>query len=176
MERKATLGGWCGGRDPYGYRLVKGQRPTRRRRGGGTLVSVIFDRYVNGPARQPRHRQLAERVRQPTERERVGRGGLQGGPERIRNRTYLGEVHFEAHGTHRLIRRSSARSCSTLRRRFCSNPARTSPNRALEQLQEMYCSTGLVVCDSCGRHFTGETATEGTARTVTTHAPRPAQW
>ena len=25
MERKAARGGWCGGRDPFGYRLVKGE-------------------------------------------------------------------------------------------------------------------------------------------------------
>ena len=46
MERKAALGGWCGGHVPLGYRAVKGEGRLEVDLSEAPLVALIFDRYV----------------------------------------------------------------------------------------------------------------------------------
>src|SRR5579884_2447055 len=45
MERKAARGGWCGGREPFGYRLSEGNLTVDEAE--AAVVGVIFDLYVN---------------------------------------------------------------------------------------------------------------------------------
>jgi len=47
MERKASLGGWCGGQEPFGYRAVKGEGRLIADETEAPLLPVIFDLYAN---------------------------------------------------------------------------------------------------------------------------------
>jgi site-specific DNA recombinase len=47
MERKASQGGWCGGRHPFGYRAAKGEGTLDVDEAEPPLIPVIFDLYAS---------------------------------------------------------------------------------------------------------------------------------
>lgn len=154
MERKAARGGWCGGRDPYGYRLVKGEGRLIVDEAEAPLVSVIFDRYVNG--RLGSHA-IANWLNESGHRTRAGRPwSYKAVLNVIRNRTYLGEVHFRGPwhpSTHPpLVSKELFDAAQALLLERGEDISKRASNSS------DYLLTGLVVCDSCGRHFTGTAA------------------
>ena len=165
MERKAARGGWCGGRDPYGYRLVKGEGRLVVDESEAPLIGVIFDRYVNG--RLGSHA-LANWLNESGHRTRAGRPwSYKAVLNVIRNRTYLGEVHFRgpwhpsSHAP--LVSTELFDAAQALLEERGEDVSKRASNSS------DYLLTGLVVCDSCGHHFTGTAATgrNGTYRYYT---------
>ena len=165
MERKAARGGWCGGREPYGYRIVKGEGRLVVDEAEAPLIGVIFDRYVNG--RLGSHA-LANWLNESGHRRRAGRPwSYKAVLKVIRNRTYLGEVHFRGPwhpSTHApLVSKELFDAAQALLRDRGDDVSKRASNSS------DYLLTGLIVCDSCGRHFTGTAATgrNGTYRYYT---------
>ena len=62
MERKAQKGLWCGGRDPFGYRVGKGRRASRRRRSRGCARADHLRPLRARSSRKPRARAVPQRV------------------------------------------------------------------------------------------------------------------
>jgi site-specific DNA recombinase len=165
MERKAANGGWCGGRDPYGYRLVKGEGRLVVDEAEAPLVGVIFDRYVN---RRLGSHALANWLNESGHRTRAGRSwSYKAVLNLLRNRTYLGEVHFRGpwHPSSQppLVSEDLFEAAQALLLERGEDVSKRASNSS------DYLLTGLVVCESCGRHFTGTAATgrNGTYRYYT---------
>ena len=114
-----------GGHEPFGYRAVKGEGRLAVDEDEAPLIPVIFNLYVN--KRLGSHA-IANRLN--------GRAYTRAGKPwsykailtMLRNRTYLGYVHFRdvwTKGEHRPL---VQRGCSMRRRRCSSNGARTWPS------------------------------------------------
>jgi len=155
MARKSSQGGWCGGRQPFGYRAVKGEGILEVDEAEAPLIPVIFELYVN------------KRLGSHAVASWLGDAGLStraGKPWNyktiltiLKNRTYMGEVHFRgtwSKGTHPPLVEASlfgaAQAILSERGQHVSKRASNSSD---------YLLTGLVVCGGCGCHFTGTRAT-----------------
>lgn len=154
MERKAAAGGWCGGRESFGYRHVKGEgrlvvEPTE-----ASLVPLVFNRYVN-------HRWGSHTIAAwlNTNGHRTRDGAPWDGTailRLIRSRSYLGEVHFRGEwypSTHPPLVDvdlfDAAQTVLTGRRHQHGSRGANSSD---------YLLTGLVVCDTCQRRYSGTSA------------------
>lgn len=154
MERKAQLGLWCGGRDPFGYRAAKGEGRLVIDEAEAALVPIIFDRYVHG--RLGSHA-LARFLNESGYRTRAGkRWSYKAILTVLRNRTYLGEVHFRDawhRSTHPpLISTELFDTAQALLVERGKNVAKRASNSS------DYLLTWLIVCERCQRHFTGTAA------------------
>jgi site-specific DNA recombinase len=155
MERKASQGGWCGGRHPFGYRAAKGEGTLDVDEPASPLIPVICDLYVN--KRLGTHA-IANWLRDAGLTTRAGKPWTYKAILTIlKNRTYLGEVHFQgtwSKGTHApLVEKGlfdAAQAIHSERGQDVSKRAANSSD---------YLLTGLVVCGGCGCHFTGTRAT-----------------
>jgi site-specific DNA recombinase len=152
MERKAARGGWCGGREPYGYKLEGGALSVDTAE--AAVVGVIFDLYVNG--RMGTHA-IAAWLNDAGHRTKAGRvWSYKAVLTVLRNHTYRGQVHFRGtwyEAMHAPIVEAevfdAAQVVLTERGDDVSKRASNSSD---------YLLTGLVVCDRCRRHFTGTAA------------------
>jgi DNA invertase Pin-like site-specific DNA recombinase len=92
MERKAAQGNWCGGHEPFGYRVVKGEGRLSVDEDEALLVELVFDLYVH--KRLGSHA-IANRLNASGLRTRAGKPwSYKAILTMLRNRTYLGFVHF----------------------------------------------------------------------------------
>jgi len=155
MERKAALGGWCGGREPFGYRAVKGEGRLEPDEAESPLVPVIYDLYANkrlgshAIANWLTSAGLSTRSGKPWSYKSV--------LTVLRNRTYLGQVHFRgtwSDSSHPPLVEvglfDAAQAILIERGEDVSKRATNSSE---------YLLTGLVVCGACGSRFTGTAAT-----------------
>ncbi|HXY27723.1 MAG TPA: recombinase family protein [Acidimicrobiales bacterium] len=154
MERKAASGGWCGGREPIGYRAVKGEGRLAIQESEAAVVARIFDRYVSG--RLGSHAIAAE-LNAAGYRSRAGRPwSYKSVLTVLRNRSYLGEVRFrdswhpEAHPP--LVDPQTFAAAQALLAERSEEPAKRAANAS------DYLLAGLVVCARCGRRFSGTRA------------------
>jgi site-specific DNA recombinase len=155
MERKAAQGGWCGGHVPLGYRAVKGEGRLEVERSEATLVALIFDRYVR--ERLGSHA-IATALNEAGYRTRAGRPwSYKSVLTVLRNRTYLGEVHFRGEwhaSTHPpLVDHAVFEAAQTTLHDRGSDHAKRAVNGS------DYLLSGLVVCAACGQRFSGTRAT-----------------
>jgi site-specific DNA recombinase len=155
MERKSSQGGWCGGRHPFGYRAAKGEGTLAVDEAESPLIPVIFDLYAN------------KRLGTHAIANWLGAAGLStraGKPWTykavltvLRNRTYLGEVHFRgtwSKGTHpALVEAGLFDAVQAILGERGEDVSKRASNSS------DYLLTGLVVCGGCGCHFTGTRAT-----------------
>jgi len=155
MERKASQGGWCGGRHPFGYRAAKGEGTLDVDEAASPLIPVIFDLYVN--KRLGTHA-IANWLRDAGLTTRAGKPWTYKAILTIlKNRTYLGEVHFRgtwSKGTHAPLVETSLFDAAQA---ILSERGEDVSKRAANSSD--YLLTGLVVCGGCGCHFTGTRAT-----------------
>jgi len=153
MERKAARGGWCGGREPFGYRLSEGNLTVDEAE--AAVVGVIFDLYVN--QRMGSHA-IAAWLNDAGHRTKAGRPwSYKAVLTVLRNRTYRGQVHFrgswyEAMHTPIVDAEVFDAAGALLAERGDDVSKRASNSSD-------YLLTGLVVCSHCRRHFTGTAAT-----------------
>jgi site-specific DNA recombinase len=154
MERKAARGEWTGGSIPFGYRLDPERRFLEPDPGEAAVVREIFERYGERlEGAQTIARWLSER----------GNRTKQGKPFNpqavltiLRNRAYLGEIHFR--GTNHpapheplLDRPLFERAQAILRERGEDHSLRRSNTSD-------YLLTGLVKCARCGKRYIGAAA------------------
>ena len=155
MERKAARGGWCGGREPFGYRVTKGEGRLEVDESEAPLVEVIFDLYAR--KRLGAHA-VANWLNEAGHRTKGGRRwSFKSVLTVLRNRTYVGEVQFRGTwhpGTHPpLVDRSVFDTAQSVLRERGEDVSKRASNSS------DYLLTGLVICDSCKHHFTGTVAT-----------------
>jgi site-specific DNA recombinase len=155
MERKSSQGGWCGGRHPFGYRAAKGEGTLAVDVAESPLIPVIFDLYAN--KRLGTHA-IANWLRAAGLSTRAGKPWTYKAVLTVlRNRTYLGEVHFRgtwSKGTHTaLIEHGLFDAVQVILAERGQDMAKRASNSS------DYLLTGLVVCGGCGCHFTGTRAT-----------------
>ncbi len=154
MERKAAQGNWCGGHEPFGYRVVKGEGRLSVDEDEAPLVELVFDLYVH--KRLGSHA-IANRLNASGLRTRAGKPwSYKAILTMLRNRTYLGFVHFRdvwTKGEHRpLVPESLFDGAQALLVERGEDVAKRAANGS------DYLLTGLVVCGHCRRHFTGTAA------------------
>lgn len=153
MERKAARGGWLGGPAPFGYRIENGELLVNEVE--AALVPRMFELYARrrlgarAVANWLNARGHRSRNRKPWSHMTV--------LTVIRNRTYLGEVHFRDRwhkGTHPALVEpelfEAAAAILAERGEDRSKRARNSSD---------YLLSGLVVCGRCGKHMVGNAAT-----------------
>lgn len=93
MDRKASLGGWCGGTAPYGYRAVKGEGRLIVDETESPLVPIIFDLYArqrfgsHAVAKWLNDSGLVTRLGRPWSFKSI--------LTILRSRVYLGEVRYQ---------------------------------------------------------------------------------
>ena len=155
MERKSSQGGWCGGHEPFGYRAVKGEGRLAVDEAESPLIPVIFDLYAN--KRLGAHA-IAKWLRAAGLSTRAGKPwSFKAILTVLRNRTYLGQVHFRGTWTDAghppLIEEGLFNSVQAILTERGEDVAKRASNSS------DYLLTGLVVCGGCGRHFTGTRAT-----------------
>ena len=155
MERKAAQGGWCGGHEPFGYRAVKGEGRLDVDEAEAPVIAVDLRPLRN--KRLGAHA-IANWLNEAGLRTRAGsRGRIKAVLTVLRNRTYLGEVHFRgtwSEASHPPLVEEGLRCRPGHRSR---SGVRMSPEARFELSD--YLLTGLVVCAGCGRHFSGTRAT-----------------
>jgi len=155
MERKAAQGGWCGGHEPMGYRAVKGEGRLAVDDTEAPVVASIFDRYVH--ERLGSHA-IAATLNEAGHRSRAGRPwSYKSVLTVLRNRTYLGEVHFRGAwhaSTHPPLVEQAIFDAAQV----VLNERREDHGKRASNGSD-YLLTGLVVCAGCGRHFSGTRAT-----------------
>ena len=159
MERKAALGGWCGGHEPFGYRAVKSEGRLDADETEAPLIPVIFDLYAN---KQLGSHAIANWLADAGLCTRSGKPwSYKSVLTVLRNRTYLGQVHFRgtwSESSHPPLVEASlfdtAQAILIERGEDVSKRAANSSE---------YLLTGLVVCGTCGSRFTGTAATGRTA-------------
>jgi len=155
MERKAALGGWCGGHEPFGYRAVKGEGRLVADETEAPLVPVVFDLYAN---KHLGAHAIANRLTVAGLSTRSGKPwSFKSVLTVLRNRTYLGQVHFRgtwSEGSHPALVEESLFDAAQA---ILAERGEDSSKRA--SAGSDYLLTGLVVCSGCGRHFTGTRAT-----------------
>ncbi len=154
MERKASLGGWCGGHEPFGYRAQKGEGRLIVDEIEAPLVPVIFGLYAqqhlgsHAIANWLGESGLATRSGRPWSYKSV--------LTVLRNRTYLGQVHFR--GTWRdgghppLVATALFNDVARILLERGEDASKRASNSS------DYLLTGLVVCAHCGHHFNGTRA------------------
>jgi site-specific DNA recombinase len=155
MERKSSQGGWCGGHEPFGYRAVKGEGRLALDEAESPLIPVIFDLYANkrlgahAIAKWLRAAGLSTRAGKPWSFKTI--------LTVLRNRTYLGQVHFRGIWTEAghppLVEAGLFDAVQTILVERGEDVSKRASNSS------DYLLTGLVVCGRCGRHFTGTRAT-----------------
>jgi site-specific DNA recombinase len=155
MERKSSQGGWCGGHEPFGYRAVKGEGRLAVDEAESPLIPVIFDLYAN--KRLGAHA-IAKWLRAAGLSTRAGKPwSFKAILTVLRNRTYLGQVHFRGTWTDAghppLIEEGLFNSVQAILAERGEDVSKRASNGS------DYLLTGLVVCGGCGRHFTGTRAT-----------------
>jgi site-specific DNA recombinase len=155
MERKAARGGWCGGTRPFGYQVDPATHflvpdPTE-----GPLVAVIFDLYAN---QRLGARAIAMQLNAQGHRSRMGRlWGHTTVLTVLRNRAYLGELHFR--GAYHpaphppLVDRAVFDTAQALLEERGEAHSKRASNSS------EYLLAGRVVCQQCGKHFVGNAAT-----------------
>jgi site-specific DNA recombinase len=154
MERKSSQGGWCGGAKPFGYRAAIGEGRLEVDEAEAPLIPVIFDLYAN--KRLGAHA-IAGWLAQ------AGLAGRSGKPWShksvltvLRNRTYLGQVHFRgtwSDATHApLVEKSLFDAVQAILAERGEDVSKRASNSS------DYLLTGLVVCGTCGRRYTGTAA------------------
>ncbi len=155
MERKAALGGWCGGHEPFGYRAVKGEGRLEPDEAESPLVPVIYDLYAN--KRLGSHA-IANWL---TDAGLVTRSGKAWSYKSVltvlRNRTYLGQVHFRgtwSESSHPPLVEAGLFDAAQA---ILYERGEDTSKRATNSSE--YLLTGLVVCGACGSRFTGTAAT-----------------
>jgi site-specific DNA recombinase len=153
MERKAARGGWCGGREPFGYRLTEGTLSVDEAE--AAVVAVMFDLYVN--QRMGSHA-IAAWLNDAGHRTKAGRAwSYKAVLTVLRNRTYRGQVHFRGswyEAMHApLIDADVFDAAQTLLNERGEDVSKRASNSS------DYLLTELVVCQHCKRHFTGTAAT-----------------
>ncbi len=155
MERKAALGGWCGGHEPFGYRAVKGEGRLDPDEAEAPLVPVIFDLYANkrlgshAIANWLTDAGLCTRSGKPWQFKSV--------LTVLRNRTYLGQVHFRgtwSESSHPPLVEAGLFDATQA---ILIERGEDVSKRATNSSE--YLLTGLVVCGTCGSRFTGTAAT-----------------
>ncbi len=155
MERKAARGGWCGGTRPFGYQVDPATHflvpdPTE-----APLVAVIFDLYAN---QRLGARAIAMQLNAQGHRSRVGRlWGHTTVLTVLRNRAYLGEIHFR--GAYHpaphppLVDRAVFDTAQALLQERGEAHTKRASNSS------EYLLAGRVICQQCGKHFVGNAAT-----------------
>ena len=162
MERKSSKGGWCGGTQPFGYRAVKGEGRLAVDEVEAPLVPVIFDLYANkrlgshAIANQLSAAGLSTRAGRPWQFKSI--------LTVLRNRTYLGQVHFRGTWSDAdhppLVEKSLFDAVQAILAERGEDVSKRASNSS------DYLLTGLVVCGGCGSRFTG---TRATGRSATYH-------
>jgi site-specific DNA recombinase len=155
MERKSSQGGWCGGHEPFGYRAVKGEGRLAVDEAESPLIPVIFDLYAN--KRLGAHA-IATWLRTAGLSTRAGKPwSFKAILTVLRNRTYLGQVHFRGTWTEAghppLVEEGLFNAVQAILAERGEDVSKRASNSS------DYLLTGLVVCGGCGRHFTGTRAT-----------------
>jgi len=155
MERKSAKGGWCGGHEPFGYRAVKGEGRLDVDEAEAPLIPVIFDLYAN--QRLGAHA-IANWLSVAGLSTRAGKPWSHKGVLTVlRNRTYLGQVHFRgtwSEASHPpLVEEDLFDAVQAILSERGEDVSKRASNAS------DYLLTGLVVCGGCGRHFTGTRAT-----------------
>ena len=155
MERKSSKGGWCGGTQPFGYRAVKGEGRLVVDEVEAPLVPVIFDLYAtkrlgsHAIANQLSAAGLSTRAGRPWQFKSV--------LTVLRNRTYLGQVHFRGTWSDAehppLVEKSLFDAVQAILAERGEDVSKRASNSS------DYLLTGLVVCGGCGSRFTGTRAT-----------------
>ncbi|MHB1721227.1 MAG: recombinase family protein [Acidimicrobiales bacterium] len=159
MERKAALGGWCGGHEPFGYRAVKGEGRLEEDETEAPLVPVIFDLYTN--KRLGSHA-IANWLTDTGLSTRSGKPwSFKSVLTVLRNRTYLGQVHFRGTWSESRHPALVEESLFDAAQAILSERGEDVSKRATNASE--YLLTGLVVCGTCGSRFTGTAATGGNA-------------
>ena len=156
MEKTAARGAWCGGREPFGYRLMKGEGRLEVIEDEAALVQLIFGYYTK--ERLGAHA-IATRLNEAGHRTKAGRQwGYKSILSILGNRTYLGEVHFRETwypAPHPAVMdKSTFDKAASLRHERGENASKRASNGSSD-----YLMTGKVVCESCGFHCAGTRAT-----------------
>ena len=155
MDRKASLGGWCGGVAPYGYRAVKGEGRLSVDESEAPLVPVLFDLYANqhlgshAVANWLNAAGLVTRSGKPWSFKSV--------LTVLRSRVYLGQVRYRdgwCDGSHPALVDEELFDAAQV---ILDERAEDSSKRATNASD--YLLTGLVVCSHCGQRFSGTRAT-----------------
>ena len=155
MERKASLGGWCGGHEPFGYRAVKGEGRLEVDEDEAPLLPVIFDLYAS--QRLGAH-SIATRLNEAGLTTRSGKPWSHKTVLTVlRNRVYLGLVRYGNNWTEGSHPPLVERPLFDTAQAILVERGEDSAKRATAGSD--YLLTGLVVCNGCGRHFTGTRAT-----------------
>ena len=155
MERKASQGGWCGGRHPFGYRAAKGEGSLAIDEAESPLIPVVFDLYAN---KHLGSHAIANWLTDSGLSTRSGKPwSFKSVLTVLKNRTYLGEVHFRgtwSKGTHPpLVEKSLFDATQAILSERGEDVSKRASNSS------DYLLTGLVVCTGCGSRFTGTRAT-----------------
>ena len=160
MERKAAQDHWPGGHEPFGYRAGKSEGRLSVGEDEAPLVELVFDLYVH--QRLGTHA-IANRLNKAGLRTRRGKPwSFKAVLVMLRNRTYLGLVHFRdtwAKGEHPpLVPKALFDAAQALLAERGEDTAKRAANSS------DYLPTGLVVCNHRRRHLTG-TAAKGRSAT-----------
>ncbi|MGH3733493.1 MAG: recombinase family protein [Acidimicrobiales bacterium] len=155
MDRKASLGGWCGGVAPYGYRAVKGEGRLSVDELEAPLVPVLFDLYAN------QHLGSHAVAHWLNEAGLVTRSGRPWSFKSVltvlRSRVYLGQVRYRdgwCEGSHPALIDEELFDAAQV---ILTERAEDVTKRATNASD--YLLTGLVVCSHCGQRFSGTRAT-----------------
>lgn len=156
MERKASLGGWCGGREPFEYRVAKGEGRLVVDEQEAPLVSVIFDLYVN--KRLGAHA-IANYLNDAGLTTRSAKHwSYKSVLSLLRNRVYLGQVQFRdtwSNASHDALVDEELFGCA---QEILAERGQDLSKRAANSSDYLF--TGLILCSNCGHHFTGTRATD----------------
>jgi site-specific DNA recombinase len=153
MERKAARGGWCGGRQPYGYQLQGGTLAADDTE--AAIVKIMFDLYIH--QRLGSHA-IANWLNTAGHRTKAGRPwSYKAVLTVLRNRTYRGQVHFRGtwyEAMHpALVDTETFEAAQVLLDERGEDVSKRASNSS------DYLLTGLVICERCQRHYTGTAAT-----------------
>jgi len=154
MERKAALGGWCGGHEPFGYRAVKGEGRLDPDEAEAPLIPVIFDLYAN--KRLGSHA-IANWLTDAGLSTRSGKPwSFKSVLTVLHNRTYLGQVHFRGTWSESSHAPLVEQGLFDATQAILLERGEDTSKRATNSSE--YLLTGLVVCGTCGSRFTGTPA------------------
>ncbi len=152
MERKAARGGWMGGPAPFGYRIENGELAVNESE--AALVPRMFELYAR---RRLGARAVANWMNARGHRSRNGKPWSHMTVLTvIRNRTYLGDVHFRGRwhkGTHPALLDHELFEAAAA---ILAERGEDRSTRATNSSE--YLLSGLMVCGRCGKHMVGNAA------------------
>ena len=169
-DRKASLGGWCRGVAPYGYRVLKGEGRVSVDETEAPLVPVLFDLFANQNLGSHTVANWLNRA------DLVTRSGkpwyFNSVLTVLRSRVHLSQVRYRngwCDGSHSaLVEKELFDAAQVILDERCEDSSKRATNAS------DYLLTRLVVCNHCGQRFAGTRATgrNETCRYYTCGSPK----